>query len=102
MDLNRDALRLQTPEGRLLKKLRDATNADWGFNLHDQSRYYSVGHTNKTATISFLAPAYNDEKDINEIRKRAMQQIGLMNETLQQFMANKAMNREKVLFSKIK
>lgn len=88
VDLNRDALRLQTPEGQLLKKLRQETNADWGFNLHDQSRYYSVGPTNKTATISFLAPAYNYEKDINEIRKRAMQQIGLMNETLQQFIPN--------------
>jgi len=86
IDLNRDALRLQTPEGQLLKKIRAETNADWGFNLHDQSRYYSVGNTNKTATISFLAPAYNYEKGINKIRKRAMQQIGLMNETLQTFM----------------
>ncbi len=88
VDLNRDALRLQTPEGQLLKKIRSQTNADWGFNLHDQSRYNSVGNTNKTATISFLAPAYNYEKGINEIRKRAIQQIGLMNETLQAYMPN--------------
>lgn len=85
VDLNRDALRLQTPEGQLLKNMRDEIEADWGFNLHDQSRYYSVGNTNKTATISFLAPAFNYPKDINPIRKRAMQQIGLMNETIQQF-----------------
>jgi hypothetical protein len=84
IDLNRDAKRLQTPEGQLLKQIRDEINADWGFNLHDQSRYYSVGKSNKTATISFLAPAYNYEKDINPIRKRAMQQIGLLNKTLQQ------------------
>lgn len=88
VDLNRDALRLQTPEGQLLKKIRDETDADWGFNLHDQSRYYSVGTSNKTATISFLAPAFDYEKNINPIRKRAMQQIGLMNKTLQQFMPN--------------
>lgn len=86
VDLNRDALRLQTPEGQLLKRVRDQINADWGFNLHDQSRYYSVGSTNKTATISFLAPAYNYKKNINKIRKRAMQLIGLMNETLQSYM----------------
>lgn len=86
VDLNRDALRLQTPEAQILKNVRDEIDADWGFNLHDQSRYYSVGNTNKTATISFLAPAFNYEKDINEVRKRAMQEIGLMNETLQQFM----------------
>ncbi len=88
VDLNRDALRLQTPEGQLLKNIRAETNADWGFNLHDQSRYNSVGNTNKTATVSFLAPTYNYEKDINVIRKRAMQQIGLMNETLQSFIPN--------------
>lgn len=86
VDLNRDALRLQTPEAKILKKVRDEIEADWGFNLHDQSRYYSVGNTNKTATMSFLAPAFNYEKDINEVRKRAMQEIGLMNETLQEFM----------------
>ena len=86
VDLNRDALRLQTPEAQILKNIRDEIEADWGFNLHDQSRYNSVGNTNKTATISFLAPAFNYEKDINEVRKRAMQEIGLMKETLQQFM----------------
>ena len=86
IDLNRDALRLQTPEGKILKKIRDDIEADWGFNLHDQSRYYSVGTTNRTATISFLAPAYNYEKAVNSIRKRAMQQIGLMNQTLQTYM----------------
>lgn len=88
VDLNRDALRLQTPEGRLLKEMRDELSADWGFNLHDQSRYYSAGIRNKTATLSFLAPTYNYEKEINPIRKRAMQEIGLMNETLQQFIPN--------------
>jgi len=85
IDLNRDALRLQSPEGQILKNIRDKIEADWGFNLHDQSRYYSVGTSDKTATISFLAPTFNYAKDVNEIRKRAIQQIGLMNETLQQY-----------------
>ncbi len=87
VDLNRDALRLQNPEARLLKRIRDELNADWGFNLHDQSRYYAAGRgTDATATISFLAPAYNYAKDTNPVRSRAMQLIVRMNEMLQQYM----------------
>lgn len=89
VDLNRDALRLQSPEAQILKRIRDELEADWGFNLHDQSRYYAAGRRPNTATISFLAPAYNYEKDINPIRNRAMQLIGLMNETLQQYIPGK-------------
>ncbi len=83
IDINRDALRQQTPEGRTLKKVRDSLDAAWGFNLHDQGRSSYV--TDKSATISLLAPAYNFEKTINEKRGNAMQLIALMNESLQQF-----------------
>jgi hypothetical protein len=81
IDINRDALRLQTPEGNILKLARDSLNADWGFNLHDQSRNAYVEE--KPATISVLAPAYNFEKSINEKRGNAMQLTALMNEGLQ-------------------
>ncbi len=83
IDLNRDALRLQCPESQLLKQLRDELRADWGFNLHDQSVYYGAGIQPKTATISFLAPAYNYEKEVNDVRANAMKLIGLLNELLQ-------------------
>ncbi|MCB0617058.1 MAG: hypothetical protein KDC75_27265, partial [Phaeodactylibacter sp.] len=89
IDLNRDALRLQCPEARLLKKVRDETQAQWGFNLHDQSRYYGAGYDNATASISFLAPAYNLNKDINEVRGNAMQLIALLNQSLQEFIPDK-------------
>jgi len=87
IDLNRDALRLQCPESRILKAVRDSTEADWGFNLHDQNRYYSAGAGNEqTAAISFLAPAYNYEKDVNQIRERAMQLIGVLNDMVQHYL----------------
>jgi len=87
VDLNRDALRLQNPESRLLKRVRDELDADWGFNLHDQSRYYAAGAgTDATATISFLAPAYNYAKDVNTVRSNAMQLIVRMNEMLQEYL----------------
>lgn len=81
IDINRDALRLQTPEGWTLKKVRDSLDADWGFNLHDQGRTTSVGA--KPASISFLAPAYDFERSINEKRGAAMQLIAQVNQQLQ-------------------
>jgi len=88
IDINRDAKRLQTSEGRLLNRLADSIKPQYGFNLHDQGRFYSAGHTNNTATISVLAPAYNDAKDINESRGNAIKLIGILNHSLQQQIPN--------------
>lgn len=85
IDLNRDALRLQCPESQILKGLRDELSADWGFNLHDQNRYYGAGTAPKNAAISFLAPAYNYEKEINAVRGNAMRLIVGMNAFLQEY-----------------
>ncbi|MBZ9629285.1 M14 family metallopeptidase [Salegentibacter sp. LM13S] len=85
VDINRDALRLQSPESKTLKKVRDSLDADFGFNLHDQSTYYNAERTPKPATISYLAPAFNYEKSINNVRGAAMQVIVQMNEILQEY-----------------
>ncbi len=85
IDINRDALRLQSPESRALKRVRDSLEADFGFNLHDQSTYYNAERTEKPATISYLAPAYNYEKDVNDIRAQAMKVIVFMNEIIQKY-----------------
>lgn len=85
IDMNRDALRLQTPEGRLLKNLQQTLKPLVGFNLHDQNPLYSVGKTGKQAVVSFLATAYDPDRSINEVRLRSMQLIVGMNRVLQQF-----------------
>lgn len=85
IDLNRDALRLQTPEGRALKRMRDSLDAEVGFNLHDQSRYYNAERTNKPATISYLATAYNYEKEVNKTRATSMKVISFMNDIIQNY-----------------
>ena len=85
IDINRDALRLQSPEGKTLKKVRDSLNADFGFNLHDQSTYYNAERTDKPATISYLAPAYNYKKEIDEIRANSMKIIVYMNNIIQNY-----------------
>ncbi|MCP5062897.1 MAG: peptidase M14 [Ignavibacteriae bacterium] len=75
IDLNRDALRLQFPESKILKGIRDSLKPKFGFNLHDQNIRYSAGNSYRSATISFLAPAFNYEKDINEVRGNTMKLI---------------------------
>ena len=85
IDLNRDASRLQCPEAVILKTVFDSLKADFGFILHDQSHRYSVGNSFRTATISFLAPAYNYEKDFNDVRGNAVKLIGNMFSALSQF-----------------
>lgn len=85
IDLNRDAIRLVSPEAEILMNTFDSLKADFGFNLHDQSTRYSVGKDYKQATISFLAPAFNEQKEMSEKRERAVKVIGLLNQILQQF-----------------
>lgn len=85
IDMNRDAARLQTPEGQLLRALQDSLKPDVGFNLHDQSPRYSAGRSPKVATISFLATAYDYERSLNAVRERSMQLIVFMNNVLQKY-----------------
>jgi hypothetical protein len=85
VDMNRDALRLQTPEGALLKNLQQTLKPLVGFNLHDQNPRYGVGKTGKQAVVSFLATAYDQARNVNDVRKRSMQLIVGMNRVLQEF-----------------
>ncbi len=85
VDLNRDAIRQQTPEGKILKDTFDSLKADFGFNLHDQSIYYSAGRSFKSAAISFLAPAVNYDKTVNPVREKSMRLIGQLVKVLSDF-----------------
>jgi Zinc carboxypeptidase len=69
IDINRDALRLQTPEGRVLKTLRDRLSPQLGFNLHNQSWRTSVGTPPRPASISLLSVAYDEARSENAGRK---------------------------------
>ncbi|SFS54548.1 M14 family zinc carboxypeptidase [Sphingobacterium wenxiniae] len=85
IDLNRDARKGQTVEGGLLRKLGQSIKPSYGFNLHDQNIYYNVPGTKNPVTISLLAPAYNEGREVNEVRKGAMQIIVGINNLLQQY-----------------
>lgn len=89
IDLNRDAQNLTQPESKLLRSVFENFKPDYCYNLHDQRTIYGVGTDNiKPATVSFLAPAYNENRDINEGRAKAIKVIVAMNNILQKFIPN--------------
>ena len=71
IDINRDALMLATPEGRLLKSIRDRFSPILGFNLHDQGRRVTVGDTGVLSSISLLAVAGDEKGTMTPGRLRA-------------------------------
>jgi len=78
IDINRDAMALQTPEGRALEKVVTETQPDFAFNLHDQHDYYRCGPDGTSSTLAFLAPAFNSKKTIDPARQKAMALIGAL------------------------
>ena len=85
IDINRDARNLQTPEGRLLKKLRDEWQPEIGFNLHNQNPLTSVGNTPKQATISLLAVSGNPKGETYGGHERNKRICALMIQALDKF-----------------
>lgn len=80
IDLNRDALALQSPESRILMDQARSLKPAFGFNLHDQMRYYTPGISPNPATLTFLAPPVDYSGIIPRNRRYAMQVIsGLSN-----------------------
>lgn len=88
IDLNRDSVNLSQPESRLLRAVFEEFKPDFCFNLHDQRTIFAAGSTNNPATVSFLSPAYNDERDINDTRLQAINVIVAMNNELQKHIPN--------------
>lgn len=85
IDLNRDSQNLTQPESNVLRETFESFKPHYCFNLHDQRTIFGVGSTGKPATLSFLAPSYNEEREINESRLKAINLIAGINDVLQQY-----------------
>ncbi len=83
VDLNRDSIDLSQPESQLLRLTFNEFQPDYCFNLHDQRTIFGAGTAGNVATVSFLAPSFNENRDINEVRSKAMEIIVAMNDELQ-------------------
>jgi len=71
IDMNRDALALQSPEARLLKSAQDEYRPHFGFNLHDQEPHYTVGFSRNISAIALLAPPVDERRTDDAVRTRA-------------------------------
>ncbi len=85
IDLNRDSQNLTQPESIVLRHAFETFKPHYCYNLHDQRTIFGVGDTGKPATLSFLAPAYNEEREVNESRLKAINLIAGINEVLQYY-----------------
>ncbi|UPZ14578.1 M14 family metallopeptidase [Flavobacterium humidisoli] len=85
VDLNRDSQDLTQPESKILREVFEKFKPDFCFNLHDQRTIFGAGTTGKPATVSFLAPSYNEEREVNDNRLKAINIIAGINEELQKY-----------------
>jgi hypothetical protein len=87
IDVNRDALRLQTPEGRILKEVRDRWQPAVGFNLHNQNWRTSVGDPPKPASISLLSVAFDAARSDSPGRLLTRKLCAVIRDALEPFAA---------------
>jgi hypothetical protein len=88
VDLNRDSQDLSQPESNLLRETFRYFKPAYCFNLHDQRTIFGVGETGKPATVSFLAPSYNEAREVNPSRLKAINLIAGINDVLQEYLPN--------------
>ena len=85
IDLNRDSQNLTQPESNVLRKVFEEFKPHYCFNLHDQRTIFGAGDSGKPATVSFLAPSYNEEREVNDNRLKAINLIASINDVLQEY-----------------
>lgn len=85
IDLNRDANLATQPEMKLLHHIYNEFIPDFCYNLHDQRTIFGTDTYNLPATLSFLAPAFNEDRIFNEVRIKAVTVINKMHRALSHY-----------------
>ena len=87
IDMNRDYLKLSSKEFPILKKIAESYKYNYALNLHEQRTIFSTDGKNP-ATLSFLAPSENFEREITETRKKSMAVIATVFDNLKNDLPN--------------
>ena len=87
IDINRDARALSTPEARALHGLRERVQPAFGFNLHDQDVGTRAGDSDRGTAIALLAPAYNEAREVDASRTRAIEVAVAIRAVLEPYIA---------------
>ncbi len=69
IDIDRDALRLQTPEGRFLKAVRDRFQPAIAYNLHDETPLATAGPQGGQVALALLSVPFDEAGTENEGRR---------------------------------
>jgi len=88
IDINRDFIRNSSNEIRVLKSVVLNGNYSYLLNLHDQRTIFSTDGIHP-ATLSFLSPSENAERDITENRKKSMAVIAAIYMQMKQILPNR-------------
>ncbi len=87
IDMNRDYLKLSSKEFPILKNIAETQKYDYALNLHEQRTIFTTDGENP-ATLSFLAPSENYEREITETRKKSMAVISAVFNNLKNKLPN--------------
>ena len=89
VDLNRDAQKQSQKETQSFYRVLKDFEPDFCFNMHGQRSIFSAGDKEYPATLSFLSPAVDEMRGINETRQSAMKLIASACGILQEFIPHK-------------
>ena len=87
IDMNRDFLKESSKEFPLLKRIAENSHYDYALNLHEQRTIFSADGIHP-ATLSFLAPAQDVERNVTETRKKSMAVISKIREKMERLIPN--------------
>lgn len=89
IDPNRDFLETTCPESAFLRAQAETFQPDWGFNLHDQNRFYRVGSTCQPPVLTFLAPPPAAKAKPSGTYAEVQQLIGNLSDALTPLLSGK-------------
>jgi len=81
IDLNRDFLKEESSEIKILKNLSKEKIYHYALNLHDQRTIFTTDGSHP-ATLSFLSPSFDIGRNINDTRKKSMAVISYIYSSL--------------------